>query len=234
MQSSGFWLVREEISAKAGSPEYGLSGFFLSWVGSRTNRRVCSRRCAFGQWLEAKRIAASDDIVSFVHLNIAAMTRDNPSAPPAPKNFLGKTSPHAASPEAAILDYVPNPRAGGALFWRRFAVPEFTSLARLPASRISPIWSSDYAPPDQSHVEFEIAQACFSDRSAGPMLLSRKLHEVEIGRRLFDEIAGAKWLRNRRYCIRAADSIDVFWQSGSRPRPGGLPDQGVATLSGRG
>ena len=40
---------------------------------------------------------------------------------------LGKTSALPASPEAAQLDYVPNPRPG-ALYLVRFAAPEFTSL----------------------------------------------------------------------------------------------------------
>ncbi len=40
---------------------------------------------------------------------------------------LGQSSALPASPEAAILDYVPNPRAG-TLYLVRFAAPEFTSL----------------------------------------------------------------------------------------------------------
>ena len=41
--------------------------------------------------------------------------------------FLGKNTPLPASPEEAVLDYVPNPRAGE-LYMVRFAAPEFTSL----------------------------------------------------------------------------------------------------------
>jgi 7-cyano-7-deazaguanine reductase len=40
---------------------------------------------------------------------------------------LGQTSALPASPEAAVLDYVPNPR-GDTLYLVRFAAPEFTSL----------------------------------------------------------------------------------------------------------
>ena len=40
---------------------------------------------------------------------------------------LGQTSSLPESPEAAELDYVPNPRRG-ALYLVRFAAPEFTSL----------------------------------------------------------------------------------------------------------
>ena len=40
---------------------------------------------------------------------------------------LGQTSALPASPEEAVLDYVPNPRPN-ALYLARFAAPEFTSL----------------------------------------------------------------------------------------------------------
>ena len=40
---------------------------------------------------------------------------------------LGKPAPLPSSPEEAVLDYVPNPRAG-ALYLVRFTAPEFTSL----------------------------------------------------------------------------------------------------------
>ena len=40
---------------------------------------------------------------------------------------LGQPSSLPASPEAAVLDYVPNPRPG-TLYLVRFAAPEFTSL----------------------------------------------------------------------------------------------------------
>ena len=46
-----------------------------------------------------------------------------PSAP----LHLGRQSALPASPQEAVLDYVPNPRAG-TLYLVRFAAPEFTSL----------------------------------------------------------------------------------------------------------
>jgi 7-cyano-7-deazaguanine reductase len=48
-----------------------------------------------------------------------------PQSPPT--RHLGRTSTLPESPEAAALDYVPNPRAG-TLYCVRFAAPEFTSL----------------------------------------------------------------------------------------------------------
>ncbi|MCB2086935.1 MAG: NADPH-dependent 7-cyano-7-deazaguanine reductase QueF, partial [Sphingomonadaceae bacterium] len=41
--------------------------------------------------------------------------------------FLGQQTPLPASPDEAVLDYVPNPRKG-TLYLVRFAAPEFTSL----------------------------------------------------------------------------------------------------------
>ncbi|MEQ1641069.1 MAG: NADPH-dependent 7-cyano-7-deazaguanine reductase QueF, partial [Novosphingobium sp.] len=40
---------------------------------------------------------------------------------------LGQPSALPASPDVAVLDFVPNPRSG-ALYLVRFAAPEFTSL----------------------------------------------------------------------------------------------------------
>jgi 7-cyano-7-deazaguanine reductase len=40
---------------------------------------------------------------------------------------LGRSSAFPASPDEAVLDYVPNPRPGS-LYLVRFAAPEFTSL----------------------------------------------------------------------------------------------------------
>src|ERR1700752_1738455 len=55
----------------------------------------------------------------------------------------GSTRP--ASPEEAVLDYVPNPRPG-ALYLVRFAAPEFTSLFPVPGQPDSAHLVIDYAP----------------------------------------------------------------------------------------
>ena len=60
---------------------------------------------------------------------------------------LGKTSALPASPEAAVLDYVPNPRAG-ALYLVRFAAPEFTSLCPVTGQPDFAHLVIDYAPGD--------------------------------------------------------------------------------------
>ncbi len=56
-----------------------------------------------------------------------------------------------ASPEEAILDYVPNPRAGE-LYLTRFAVPEFTSLCPVTGQPDFAHLVIDYA-PDHTIVE---------------------------------------------------------------------------------
>src|SRR3990167_11366398 len=58
---------------------------------------------------------------------------------------LGQTSALPASPEAAELDYVPNPRAG-TLYLVRFAAPEFTSLCPVTGQPDFAHLVIDYAP----------------------------------------------------------------------------------------
>ncbi|WP_447526130.1 preQ(1) synthase [Parasphingorhabdus sp. NYA22] len=154
---------------------------------------------------------------------------DKPSAPPAPK-FLGKTSSMPASPEEAILDYVPNPRAGE-LYLTRFAVPEFTSLCPVTGQPDFAHLVIDYA-PDQTIVEsksLKLFLGSFRDHAA--------FHEdctVGIGKRLFDEMK-PRWLRIGGYWYpRGGIPIDIFWQSGEPPKGLWLPDQGVASYRGRG
>ena len=60
---------------------------------------------------------------------------------------LGQQSPLPASPDAAKLDYVPNPRAG-TLYMVRFAAPEFTSLCPVTGQPDFAHLVIDYAPGD--------------------------------------------------------------------------------------
>src|SRR6218665_242129 len=64
---------------------------------------------------------------------------------------LGRASALPASPEEAVLDYVPNPRAG-TLYLVRFAAPEFTSLCPVTGQPDFAHLVIDYA-PDQQIVE---------------------------------------------------------------------------------
>src|SRR4051794_8364057 len=143
---------------------------------------------------------------------------------------LGKPSALPASPEEAVLDYVPNPRAG-ALYLVRFAAPEFTSLCPVTGQ------------PDFAHLVIDYAPAgwLIESKSLKLYLASFRNHgafhedcTVAIGRRIM-AVAEPRWLRIGGYWFpRGGIPIDVFWQSGPPPEGLWLPDQGVATYRGRG
>lgn len=144
--------------------------------------------------------------------------------------FLGKDSALPASPEDAILDYVPNPRVGE-LYCTRFAVPEFTSLCPVTGQPDFAHLVIDYAP------ELTIVESKSLKLFLGSFRNHAAFHEdctVGIGRRLFDEMQ-PKWLRIGGYWYpRGGIPIDVFWQSSTPPKDLWLPDQGVAPYRGRG
>src|SRR6201994_785000 len=60
---------------------------------------------------------------------------------------LGKTRPLPASPDEAVLDYVPNPRPG-TLYLVRFTAPEFTSLCPITGQPDFAHIVLDYVPRD--------------------------------------------------------------------------------------
>ncbi len=149
--------------------------------------------------------------------------------PPSPR-FLGQTSALPATPEAAELDYVANPRAGE-LYLVRFAAPEFTSLCPVTGQPDFAHLVIDYA-PDASIVEsksLKLFLGSFRNHAA--------FHEdctVGIGRRLFDEMQ-PRWLRIGGYWYpRGGIPIDVFWQSGPAPAGLWIPEQAVQPYRGRG
>ena len=152
--------------------------------------------------------------------------RPDPSQP----LHLGRQSALPASPEEAVLDYVPNPRAG-ALYLIRFAVPEFTSLCPVTGQ------------PDFAHlvIDYAPAQTIVESKSLKLFLGSFRNHAgfhedvtVGIGQRLIEEMA-PQWLRIGGYWYpRGGIPIDVFWQSGPPPAGLWLPDQGVPSYRGRG
>ena len=147
----------------------------------------------------------------------------------APK-FLGQNSALPTNPDEAVLDYVPNPRAG-TLYCTRFSVPEFTSLCPVTAQPDFAHLVIDYA-PDATIVEsksLKLFLGSFRNHAA--------FHEdctVGIGQRLFTEMK-PHWLRIGGYWYpRGGIPIDVFWQSGEPPKGLWLPDQGVQNYRGRG
>jgi len=148
---------------------------------------------------------------------------------PNPK-FLGQASALPSSPEAAELDYVPNPRAG-LLYLVRFAAPEFTSLCPVTGQPDFAHLVIDYA-PDATIVEsksLKLFLGSFRNHAA--------FHEdctVGIGERLFREMK-PKWLRIGGYWYpRGGIPIDVFWQTSEPPKGVLVPDFGVSAYRGRG
>ena len=143
---------------------------------------------------------------------------------------LGKTSTLPASPDEAVLDYVPNPRAG-ALYLVRFVAPEFTSLCPVTGQPDFAHLVIDYAPADWLIESKSLKLFLASFRNHGAF------HEdctVAIGKRIAVLLAphflriGAYWYP------RGGIPIDVFWQTGEAPAGVWLPDQGVAPYRGRG
>lgn len=153
-------------------------------------------------------------------------TPDSSGAPA----FLGKQTDLPQSPEEAVLDYVPNPRAGS-LYLVRFVSPEFTSLC--------PVTNQ----PDFAHIVIDYApqETIVESKSLKLFLGSFRNHNgfhedvtVGIGQRLAEEMK-PKWLRIGGYWYpRGGIPIDVFWQTGAPPADLWLPDQGVAPYRGRG
>jgi len=143
---------------------------------------------------------------------------------------LGKHSPPPASPEAARLDKVPNPRPDSD-YVIRFTCPEFTSLCPVTGQ------------PDFAHMVIDYIPQDFlvESKSLKLFLQSFRTHAafhedctVGIGERLIAELA-PKWLRIGGYWYpRGGIPIDVFYQNGTAPENVWIPDQGVAPYRGRG
>jgi len=143
---------------------------------------------------------------------------------------LGRQTPLPATPEDAELDRVPNPHAD-VDYAARFTAPEFTSLCPVTGQ------------PDFAHLVIDYAP--------GPWLVESKslklylgafrnhgaFHEdctVAIGKRLVALLA-PKWLRIGGYWYpRGGIPIDVFFETGERPKCLWVPDQGVPPYRGRG
>ena len=143
---------------------------------------------------------------------------------------LGHASKLPASPEQAVLDFVPNPRPDG-VYLVRFTAPEFTSLCPVTGQPDFAHLVIDYC-PSESIVEsksLKLFLAAFRNHCG--------FHEdvtVGIGERLAAEMK-PRWLRIGGYWYpRGGIPIDVFWQSGEPPPGLWIPDQGVASYRGRG
>lgn len=147
-----------------------------------------------------------------------------------PLTQLGQASPLPASPQAALLERVPNPHPD-TNYVARFTCPEFTSLCPVTGQPDFGHLVIDYV-PDKWLVESKALKLFLqSHRNHGAF------HEdctVGIGRRLVT-LLEPRFLRIGGYWYpRGGIPIDVFWQHGDLPAGVWLPDQGVAPYRGRG
>jgi 7-cyano-7-deazaguanine reductase len=143
---------------------------------------------------------------------------------------LGQKSVLPASPQEAMLDYVPNPQPG-ALYLVRLAAPEFTTLCPVTGQPDFAHLMIDYA-PGETIVESKSLKLFLASFRSHP-----GFHEdvtVGIGRRLAEEMRPV-WLRIGGYWYpRGGIPIDVFWQTGAAPEGLWVPEQQVSPYRGRG
>jgi 7-cyano-7-deazaguanine reductase len=143
---------------------------------------------------------------------------------------LGREVRGFDSPEAAVLERVPNPHPG-TTYLVRFTAPEFTSLCPVTGQPDFAHLVIDYVPGEWlvESKSLKLYLGAFRNHGA--------FHEdctVAIGKRLVETLA-PQWLRIGGYWYpRGGIPIDVFWQTGSAPDGLWLPDQGVAPYRGRG
>ena len=153
------------------------------------------------------------------------MTGDEPKV-----DQLGRHVAMPESPEAAVLERVPNPHPD-AHYVARFTVPEFTSICPVTGQ------------PDFAHLVIDyVPNAWLVESKSLKLYLSSfrnhgAFHEdctVGVGKRLM-ELLEPHYLRIGGYWYpRGGIPIDVFWQAGSPPDDVWLPDQGVVPYRGRG
>jgi 7-cyano-7-deazaguanine reductase len=143
---------------------------------------------------------------------------------------LGRTIAVPATPDAAMLEAVPNPHPD-ARYLVRFVCPEFTSLCPLTGQ------------PDFAHIvlDYVPAASLVESKSLKLFLASFRNHgafhedcTLHVAKRVIAAVAPA-WLRIGAYWYpRGGMPIDVFWQTGPVPEGVWLPDQGVPPYRGRG
>ncbi|WP_029007152.1 preQ(1) synthase [Azospirillum halopraeferens] len=143
---------------------------------------------------------------------------------------LGARTALPDTPEAAVIERVPNPHPGER-YLVRFAAPEFTSLCPITGQPDFAHLVIDYVPGDWLVESKSLKLYLGSFRNHG------SFHEactVSIAKRLETELAPL-WLRIGGYWYpRGGIPIDVFYQSGPPPDGVWIPPQEVAPYRGRG
>lgn len=143
---------------------------------------------------------------------------------------LGAVTAQPTTPEAAVLERVPNPHPRK-VYVARFTAPEFTSLCPITGQ------------PDFAHlvIDYVPARWLVESKSLKLYLGSFRNHgafhedcTLAIADRLVHFLQ-PRWLRIGGYWYpRGGMPIDVFWQTGRPPTGLWLPDQGVPPYRGRG
>ncbi len=143
---------------------------------------------------------------------------------------LGHRSPLPESPDAAVLETVPNPHPR-MLYAVRFTCPEFTALCPITGQ------------PDFAHLVIDyVPEAAILESKSLKLYLGAfrnhgAFHEdctLAIARRLTDVLA-PRWLRIGGYWYpRGGIPIDVYYQTGEPPAGLWIPDSGVLPYRGRG
>jgi 7-cyano-7-deazaguanine reductase len=142
---------------------------------------------------------------------------------------LGKPSAIPATPEAALLDRVPNPHPGTD-YAARFTCPEFTSICPVTGQPDFGVLVIDYVPGAWLVESKSLKLYLTSFRNHGAF------HEdctIGIGKRLVDLLAPRFFRIGGYWYPRGGIPIDVFWQVGEKPANLFLPDQGVPPYRGR-
>ena len=143
---------------------------------------------------------------------------------------LGRHTALPESPDAAVLETVPNPHPG-LLYVVRFTCQEFTSLCPVTGQPDFAHLVIDYVPEETilESKSLKLYLGAFRNHGA--------FHEectVAIARRLVGTLA-PRWLRIGGYWYpRGGIPIDVFYQTAEPPAGLWLPDPGVAPYRGRG
>ena len=143
---------------------------------------------------------------------------------------LGRPTPIPASPDAAVLETVPNPTPGQN-YVIRFTCPEFTSLCPLTGQPDFAHIVIDYIPRGLI-VESKSLKLYFSSfRNHGAFHEACTMRIAQRLTTLLDPV----WLRIGTYWYpRGGMPIDVFWQTGTPPDGAWIPPQDVPTYRGRG
>jgi 7-cyano-7-deazaguanine reductase len=143
---------------------------------------------------------------------------------------LGRPTRLPASPDAAVLETVPNPHPG-LVYLVRFTCPEFTSLCPVTGQPDFAHLVIDYVP------EAVILESKSLKLYLGSFRNHHAFHEdctLGIARRLVAALV-PRWLRISGYWYpRGGIPIDVFYQTAEPPGGLWIPDPGVMPYRGRG